>query len=53
MIKVRDYCKENEIILLEIPYTYKNYSDISDILDKIILQNCSSELIRLPEIKYE
>lgn len=50
---VRDYCKENEIILLEIPYTYKNYSDISDILDKIILQNCSSELIRLPEIKYE
>lgn len=35
---VRNYCKENNIILIEIPYTLDTYEKIKDFLDKVILQ---------------
>ena len=38
-IKVRKFCKDNNIRLIEIPHTVKTYEDISDFLDKVLLQN--------------
>lgn len=35
---VRDYCKENNIHLIEIPYIYDTYRKIKEFLDKVILQ---------------
>ena len=34
---VRDYCKENNILLIEIPYTYNTYEKVKDLLDRVIL----------------
>ena len=34
---VRDYCKENNIILIEIPYTYNTYKKVKELLDRVIL----------------
>lgn len=34
---VREYCKNNHIQLIEIPYTYKNYESVKDLLDRVIL----------------
>lgn len=34
---VRDYCKNNHIQLIEIPYTYKDYESVKDLLDRVIL----------------
>lgn len=33
---VRKYCEENGIVFIEIPYTYKTYKSIAEILDRII-----------------
>lgn len=35
---VRDYCKENNIFLIEIPYILDTYEKVKDFLDKVILQ---------------
>lgn len=35
----RNYCRNNEIKLIEIPYTLNTYEKISDFLDKVLLQN--------------
>lgn len=35
---VRDYCKENNILLIEIPYTCNTYKKVKEFLDKVILQ---------------
>ena len=49
---VRDYCKENGIILIEIPYTYKRYDVLKPILEDIIFNGKSPEdLIVSPEIE--
>lgn len=49
---VRKYCKENGITLIEIPYTYRSYKDISDILERIILKGENPEnIIKLPEVE--
>ena len=49
---VRDYCKENGIILIEIPYTYKRYDILKPILEDIIFNGKSPEdLIVSPEIE--
>ena len=34
---VRDYCKDNNILLIEIPYTYNTYEKVNDLLDRVIL----------------
>lgn len=34
---VREYCKDNNIILIEIPYTYNTYKKVRDLLDRVIL----------------
>lgn len=49
---VRNYCKNHNIIYIEIPYTYDTYIKISDILKKIILEGENTSIIRLPKIKY-
>lgn len=36
---VRKYCKENDILLIEIPWTYNNYEEINNILSEIIFNN--------------
>ena len=42
----RDYCKNNNIILIEIPYIINTYDKIKDFLDKTILQGIDpSDLI--------
>lgn len=49
---VRDYCKENGIILIEIPYTYKRYDVLKPILEDIIFNGKSpGDLIVSPEIE--
>ena len=34
---VREYCKNNSIQLIEVPYTYKDYKCVKDLLDRVIL----------------
>lgn len=34
---VKDYCKENNITLIEIPYTYNTYEKVKELLDRVIL----------------
>lgn len=49
---VREYCKKNNIILIEIPYINYKYSDIKEILTAILLENKSpEEVIKQPEIE--
>jgi hypothetical protein len=48
---VRDYCKDNGIILIEIPYSYKNQSDIDTILQEIIINGNLNYKIDIPEIQ--
>ena len=33
----RDYCTENHILLIEIPYTYNTYEKVKELLDRVIL----------------
>ena len=47
---VRDHCKENNIILIEIPYTYNTYNSIDKILTEIILNEKSPKDIITPVI---
>lgn len=35
---LRDYCRSNNIALVEIPYTLKTYAEISDFLNKVIVE---------------
>jgi hypothetical protein len=49
---VKQYCLDNNITFIEIPYTYFTYKKIDDILTKIILNNESPDFIEIPEIKY-
>lgn len=34
---VREYCKNNHIQLIEIPYIYKDYESVKELLDRVIL----------------
>lgn len=47
---VRRYCKENNIILIEIPYTYNTYEKISEILKRILIGGESPDIITQPKI---
>jgi hypothetical protein len=38
-IRKRVYCKENNIQLIEIPYTFNKPEKISDFLDKVLIQH--------------
>lgn len=50
---VRNYCKNNSITLIEIPYTYDKQKEVDLILNDVILNNRSSEeVITSPPIKY-
>lgn len=51
-VYVREYCKINNIILIEIPYTYESSLDkIKEILKSIILNNKNPlDVIEFPEI---
>lgn len=50
---VRKYCKENNIILVEIPYSYNTYKKISVLLFNILIENKDPEdIINIPKIKY-
>ena len=50
---VREFCKEHNIIYIEIPYKYFRKSVIYKLLDEIILNGRSpSEIIKIPKIKY-
>lgn len=35
-ILIKEYCKENNIIFVEIPYTYNTYKKVKQLLDQII-----------------
>ena len=53
-INVRNYCKLNNYLFIELPYTYSTQAEINDVLDKIILCGISPEdVIKIPEIKIE
>ena len=45
---VRRYCKENNIVFIEIPYTYKNQLDVNDLLQKIIIDGEFDYKIEIP-----
>ena len=47
---VRKYCKENNIILIEIPYTYNTYEKISEVLKRILIEGESPDIITQPKI---
>ena len=50
---VRNYCSDNNIILIEIPWTYRSFSEIYCILDDIIFNKQSpNKIILFPEINY-
>ena len=50
---VRDYCKNNNIILIEIPWTYNKQEKIDEILNTIILNHQTpSDVIVYPPISY-
>lgn len=34
---VRDYCKSNNIVLIEIPYTFNNYKRVEEFLNKVLI----------------
>lgn len=42
---VRDYCKRNNIPLIEIPYTIGSWKRISEFLDKVILQGVDPNIL--------
>lgn len=48
---VKDYCIKNNIIFIEIPYTYNTYSEVSNILNRVII-NGETDLsfIDIPKI---
>ena len=49
---VRDYCKEHDILLIEIPYTYTKYEILKPILEDILFSGKSPEdIIIYPEIE--
>ena len=49
---VKDYCKNNNIIFIEIPYTYNIYKDISKILSDIIFDKLDpADVINLDNLK--
>ena len=51
---VKNYCQQNSIIFIEIPYTYDSYNKISEVLSKIILNGLKpDEVLIIPEIDYE
>lgn len=51
---VKNYCQQNSIIFIEIPYTYDTYNKISEVLSKIILNDLKpDEVLVIPEIDYE
>ena len=35
---IKKYCKENNIVFLEIPYTYKTKEKILNLLQKVIIE---------------
>ena len=45
---VRRYCEENNIVFIEIPYTYKNQLDVNDLLQKIIIEGEFDYPIEIP-----
>lgn len=47
---VKEYCKENNIILIEIPYTYNTYEKISEVLRRILIGGESPNIIAQPKI---
>ena len=50
---VKEYCKQNNIVFIEIPYTYYSYSKIDQILTAILLEGKNPEdIIEIPPIKY-
>ena len=50
---VRNYCKNNDIILIEIPYKYYTKESVWKLLDDIIINGISpDDIISYPEIKY-
>ena len=49
---LRKYCKENNIILIEIPYTFYTYNRIKDALVQILIEGKNpDEVIKQPEIE--
>lgn len=50
---IREYCRLNSIVLVEIPYKYYTQDSVWKLLDEIVLNKKSpEELIKLPEINY-
>lgn len=45
------YCENNNIILVAIPFKYKTYARISEVLTKIIINGQSTDIIEQPEIQ--
>lgn len=51
---VRKYCKQHNIIYIEIPYLYNKRTKINNLLDEIILNGKSPEdIIKIPKIKFK
>lgn len=49
---VRDYCKEHNILLIEIPYTYTKYEILKPILEDILFnEKLPEDIITYPEIE--
>jgi len=50
----KKYCSLNNIELIEIPYTYKTFSDIGNVLKQILIDGKSTEIIDIPKrMSYE
>lgn len=50
--ELREYCRNNDIILIEIPYTFESYNKINNALTEILLNHKQpGEVIKQPEIE--
>lgn len=50
--EVKQYCINNNIVFVEIPYTYKTFNSISDILNKVIIDGEKDlSFIRIPKVE--
>lgn len=52
-INVFNFCKNSNIVFIKIPYTYKTFEDISNILDRVLVNKDEPfTVIEYPNIKY-
>ena len=48
---VKEFCKNNGIIFVEIPYTYNTYNSVSEILYRVLINGETPDFINIPSVE--